>query len=930
MREPPKLSVTQPPSSVATDADILAAKRLQNIASSRSQDSLGATTTTNSTTNSNTINNSNNKGAGAALGGLQAPPLSTAATSVSSDSIAVLKQQQQKLALSATQAAQAAAAGSSPSASPGPLLARNAVRQLETRSSAAAASANNSVPGNDDAPASQLRGGALATSTALDGPAGSDAHSMATSHARSGSAAARHLSAVGSDASLGIGRSASQASVRVANDSSDTEVAAAISTASLSVETPGGGGGGGGASRGPLALAGSQSNIMGASTSSISCAGASSAAATSTGLASVARMMETGKLRSITPEDLLAHLRVPADDGQCQPQAAVPGASAEWSQPSSFLLIDMRAAAEYQRLNISRSLCVNFPALLIKRFKRRAVSNFNLGNFIAVGPEMYAGWQQAAHADKSGAAQSVVVVYDGNMLMANSETSEAWAFVAALADGMASDLIKYGGSDAPAPDKRRQVVVAYLQGGFRAFQSLAGASEWLGGTASAAVPGAGETQGSAGDLGDGGGNGSDLGSNGQLLGARPKRLSIAPVTEGGTSMMGGVRLGRSRTNKSKSTLSTGGDDSMAPGSPLVTTNPGLPAAQGGAQEPSASGTAAAATSGGGGTGPAGLAPLTINKKSKFALAIDTQSPVRTTMRGSKSNITLGNPVGGGGGGGAGLMSPLVTTMGKSLPLIIPGTAPNTSSNNTGHNASPLRNQDAESDDPPLTAVRLEMGPLPIDGSNRSLHRGVTVPGRLQNPLTLPPRYAQPQSPDDDADDKDETPTTSPNDNAAPPEPCSRVQLNIFLGSDAIPLAPDAVDQLTRLGVTHILNMAAEVKNSPAVMESGKFVLKWLPVYDNTEQDMDGPLKEAIDFITEAVNSSPTSKVFVHCKAGRSRSVSVVIGYLVSTRQYTLKTAYEMVRKVRKGVSPNLGFMAALMKVERDAFPEMTQGSSLYG
>jgi hypothetical protein len=38
---------------------------------------------------------------------------------------------------------------------------------------------------------------------------------------------------------------------------------------------------------------------------------------------------------------------------------------------------------------------------------------------------------------------------------------------------------------------------------------------------------------------------------------------------------------------------------------------------------------------------------------------------------------------------------------------------------------------------------------------------------------------------------------------------------------------------------------------------------------------------------------------------------------MAKKSYTLKTAYELVRRMRKGVSPNLGFMAALMKVEKD-------------
>ncbi|KAJ3277169.1 Dual specificity protein phosphatase 9 [Terramyces sp. JEL0728] len=157
----------------------------------------------------------------------------------------------------------------------------------------------------------------------------------------------------------------------------------------------------------------------------------------------------------------------------------------------------------------------------------------------------------------------------------------------------------------------------------------------------------------------------------------------------------------------------------------------------------------------------------------------------------------------------------------------------------------------------------------------------------------------------------ETPVTSPNDNAAPPQPFSRVNKNIMVGSDLLPLASDGPEQLSNLGVTHILNMAAEIPISKVVKESGKFGLKWIPVLDNTEVDMDEALQQAIDFIR------------------RSRSVSAVIGYLVAKEKYTLKTAYDLMRKVRKGVSPNLGFMAALLKVEKEAHGQNSKVTELY-
>jgi hypothetical protein len=43
----------------------------------------------------------------------------------------------------------------------------------------------------------------------------------------------------------------------------------------------------------------------------------------------------------------------------------------------------------------------------------------------------------------------------------------------------------------------------------------------------------------------------------------------------------------------------------------------------------------------------------------------------------------------------------------------------------------------------------------------------------------------------------------------------------------------------------------------------------------------------------------------------------VLGYLVKIKKYTLASAYDLLRARRKGVSPNLGFMAALMKLEKE-------------
>jgi hypothetical protein len=61
-----------------------------------------------------------------------------------------------------------------------------------------------------------------------------------------------------------------------------------------------------------------------------------------------------------------------------------------------------------------------------------------------------------------------------------------------------------------------------------------------------------------------------------------------------------------------------------------------------------------------------------------------------------------------------------------------------------------------------------------------------------------------------------------------------------------------------------------------------------------------------------LHSAPT---YVHCKAGKSRSVTVVLAYLIHANAWTLKTSYAYVAERRKGISPNIGFVAELMQYE---------------
>lgn len=75
-----------------------------------------------------------------------------------------------------------------------------------------------------------------------------------------------------------------------------------------------------------------------------------------------------------------------------------------------------------------------------------------------------------------------------------------------------------------------------------------------------------------------------------------------------------------------------------------------------------------------------------------------------------------------------------------------------------------------------------------------------------------------------------------------------------------------------------------------------------------------------------LHSSPT---YVHCRAGKSRSATVVLAYLIHANAWTLKTSYAYVAERRKGISPNIGFVAELMEFE-EAELGLKQSSGVHG
>lgn len=98
------------------------------------------------------------------------------------------------------------------------------------------------------------------------------------------------------------------------------------------------------------------------------------------------------------------------------------------------------------------------------------------------------------------------------------------------------------------------------------------------------------------------------------------------------------------------------------------------------------------------------------------------------------------------------------------------------------------------------------------------------------------------------------------------------------------------------GITHILTMCEEVPWD----SKPKHVLKHM---HNEISDF-GPVKDDLDRLFKFIDESrQEGKILVHCFAGRNRSASIVIAYLMYIQKISWEDAYSIVEKQRQCIMP---------------------------
>lgn len=68
-------------------------------------------------------------------------------------------------------------------------------------------------------------------------------------------------------------------------------------------------------------------------------------------------------------------------------------------------------------------------------------------------------------------------------------------------------------------------------------------------------------------------------------------------------------------------------------------------------------------------------------------------------------------------------------------------------------------------------------------------------------------------------------------------------------------------------------------------------------------------------------------MLVHCVGGVSRSATLCIAYLMSSKTLSLRDAYEFVRKKRPTIAPNINFMGQLLQHEEQLLQHRSAAAS---
>ena len=140
---------------------------------------------------------------------------------------------------------------------------------------------------------------------------------------------------------------------------------------------------------------------------------------------------------------------------------------------------------------------------------------------------------------------------------------------------------------------------------------------------------------------------------------------------------------------------------------------------------------------------------------------------------------------------------------------------------------------------------------------------------------------------------------------------------LYLGPQA---AASSLPFLTGKAITYIISLGCPTTLTPKHFKDPLKTHLKLPLNDNSSGvPIRATVLQAVKFIREAVTSNPDARILVHCKAGISRSSTVVAAYLMMEQRMSLRAGLALIIQKRDQACPNPGFLEQLKEMEIELF-----------
>lgn len=123
-------------------------------------------------------------------------------------------------------------------------------------------------------------------------------------------------------------------------------------------------------------------------------------------------------------------------------------------------------------------------------------------------------------------------------------------------------------------------------------------------------------------------------------------------------------------------------------------------------------------------------------------------------------------------------------------------------------------------------------------------------------------------------------------------------------------------------ITHVLNCAEELPAEP-YRYGAEVTIRHIPMEDDETPEVDEQILEAVNQIQ--IWQKQGHMVLVHCRAGISRSATVVLAWMMLFENTSFEDAWSKLVGVRNYIRPNDYFMKFLKKIDSKPVYRMYNG-----